>query len=138
MVYALGLDMIARVAFDTFGVEDSTNWCIFVHFFDYIAWAAVYMHVSQLIGFIPLRLNSLFQNDKVRKAVWYISLATSIYYSAHAFIQLTYINEQWSIYNEGTFQEGYELPHSLAIIAGVSLFYYLRFLKKKVAKYKWV
>lgn len=134
MVYALGLDIAARIAFDTVGEEYNTNWCVFVHFFDYIAWSAVYLHVSHLVG-MPLKFQSLL--DRNRKLVWYMSLLMGFYYAIQSFIQLTYINESWYLYNEGLFQRGYEFSHSMAIGIGIAVFTYFKFIKKKIEKYRW-
>lgn len=135
MVYALASDILARVTFDNFGNPYDPNWCIFVHFFDYFAWASVYMHLSLVIG-MPVKTPSIV--DSNRKLIWFISLAMSCYFSIQAFVQLTYINSSLKDYNLGMFQEGYEVSHTLAIIIGVSVFAYFKFIKKKVEKYRWV
>lgn len=134
MIYALACDILARVLFDSLGNPYSTNWCIFVHFFDYVAWASVYMHVMRF-RHLPLKSPSFL--DSNRRLIWYMAMMMSIYYCIQSAIQLSYVNENWEMYNDFVFQEGYEVRHTLAISLGIMSFVYFKFIKKKIKRTIW-
>ena len=130
MIVTIALKMIVDAAFEQAGDPVSTNWCIAVHFFDYLFYSAACMHISFLMSSNNAMPNIL---DKHRIFYRWLFNLVGIMYVIYAFIELSYINVPFDDYNVGIFEGNYALSHSL--LTGVSLIVYFG-VKKLKTTYK--
>jgi hypothetical protein len=126
MIFTLALKMIVDAAFEQVGNPASTNWCIAVHFCDYLFYSAACMHISFIMSekkILPLfiMMHRVFYR-------WLFNLA-GIIYVIYAFIELSYINVLFKDYNVAMFDGNYALSHSL--LTGLSIAVYFGVKKIK-------
>ena len=126
MIFTLALKMISDAAFEQVGNPASTNWCITVHFFDYLFYSACCMHISFIMSeknMLPLviTMHRVFYK-------WLFNLA-GIIYGIYAFIELSYINVPFEEYNVAMFDGNYALSHSLLTCLSIVVYFGVKKIK---------
>lgn len=125
MIVAIVLDIIANAVFQELGNPINTNWCIFINFFDYMAWSSVYMNIAFTLT--DKKMPKWVEGNSTF-ITWVFNIS-GIIYACYALIELTYINANFDMYKLAMFQSKYEVSHALAI--GLAIVFYLCVKKYK-------
>jgi len=126
MIVTIALKMIVDAAFEQLGNPMSTNWCIAVHFFDYLFYSSACMHIS-FIFHTQKNLPLLICNHR-KFYSWLFNFA-GIIYASYAGVELSYINVAFKDYNVAMFEGNYALSHTFLI--AFFIFLYLLTMKIK-------
>ena len=134
MIFAIAADILANVIFQELGNPISTNWCVFINFFDYAAWSSIYMNIAFTFGGYKMPKWLYNHRDFIS---WMFNIS-GIIYACYAFVELTYINETFYIYKNAMFQSRYELSHTLAIVSAILIYLSVRYIKKTNDVFKYI
>ena len=135
MIFTIALKMIADAAFEQVGNPISTNWCIAVHFFDFMFYSSACMQISLLLSSDTLMVRFIHLH---RNFYSYLFNIIGVIYLAYAFIELSYINASFEKYNVAMFDANYALSQTLLVSFSVLLYFALVLFKKKYKQYTYV